>query len=84
MIAHYLYQLGLIHGHSKIQYTLLSMVRSAFLVPRALTPQNLPVGIFEIMQGYIKYGSTFGVSFDLASGAKLTIDRRIGLLMKRG
>jgi hypothetical protein len=23
--------------------------------------QNLPVGIFEIMQGYMKYGSTFQV-----------------------
>lgn len=26
MVAHYLYKLGLIHGHAKIQYTLLSMV----------------------------------------------------------
>lgn len=26
MIAHYLFKLGLIHGHAKIQYTLLSMV----------------------------------------------------------
>ncbi len=26
MIAHYLYKLGLVHGHAKIQYTLLSMV----------------------------------------------------------
>jgi hypothetical protein len=26
MIAHYLYKLGMIHGHAKIQYTLLSMV----------------------------------------------------------
>lgn len=25
------------------------------------TLQNLPVGIFEIMQGYMKYGSTFQV-----------------------
>lgn len=25
--------------------------------------QNLPVGIFEIMQGYMKYGATFNVSF---------------------
>lgn len=24
--------------------------------------QNLPVGIFEIMQGYMKYGATFNVS----------------------
>ncbi|OCF75922.1 ChAPs family protein [Kwoniella mangroviensis CBS 8886] len=48
MIAHYLFKLGLIHGHAKIQYTLLSM--------------NLPVGIFEIMQGYMKYGATFNVS----------------------
>ncbi|ORY35498.1 bud site selection-related protein [Naematelia encephala] len=47
MVAHYLYKLGLIHGHAKIQYTLLSM--------------NLPVGIFEIMQGYMKYAATFNV-----------------------
>ncbi|WVQ95035.1 hypothetical protein IAU59_002127 [Kwoniella sp. CBS 9459] len=47
MIAHYLFKLGLIHGHAKIQYTLLSM--------------NLPVGIFEVMQGYMKYGATFNV-----------------------
>ncbi|WVR09529.1 hypothetical protein IAU60_006597 [Kwoniella sp. DSM 27419] len=47
MIAHYLFKLGLIHGHAKIQYTLLSM--------------NLPVGIFEIMQGYMKYGATFNI-----------------------
>ncbi|WWC90631.1 uncharacterized protein L201_005567 [Kwoniella dendrophila CBS 6074] len=47
MIAHYLFKLGLIHGHAKIQYTLLSM--------------NLPVGIFEIMQGYMKYGAAFNV-----------------------
>ncbi|WWD19144.1 hypothetical protein CI109_103602 [Kwoniella shandongensis] len=47
MIAHYLYKLGLVHGHAKIQYTLLSM--------------NLPVGIFEIMQGYMKYGATFNI-----------------------
>ncbi|RSH88815.1 hypothetical protein EHS25_003043 [Saitozyma podzolica] len=47
MVAHYLYKLGLVHGHAKIQYTLLSM--------------NLPVGIFEIMQGYMKYAQTFNV-----------------------
>lgn len=29
MIAHYLYKLGLIHGHAKIQYTLLSMVSAS-------------------------------------------------------
>lgn len=29
MIAHYLFKLGLIHGHAKIQYTLLSMVSIA-------------------------------------------------------
>jgi hypothetical protein len=33
MIAHYLFKLGLIHGHAKIQYTLLSMVSMA-IVPR--------------------------------------------------
>ncbi|KAL7422419.1 bud site selection protein [Cryptotrichosporon argae] len=46
-IAHNLYKLGLVHGHAKIQYTLLSM--------------NLPAGIYEIMQGYMKYARTFGV-----------------------
>ena len=29
MVAHYLYKLGLIHGHAKIQYTLLSMVSTS-------------------------------------------------------
>lgn len=38
MIAHYLYKLGLIHGHAKIQYTLLSMVSDP-----------LAVDIWEIM-----------------------------------
>ncbi|WVQ80068.1 hypothetical protein IAT38_002169 [Cryptococcus sp. DSM 104549] len=47
LIAHYLYKIGLVHGHAKIQYTLLSM--------------NLPVGIFEIMQGYMKYAAAFAV-----------------------
>ena len=31
MVAHYLYKLGLVHGHAKIQYTLLSMVRTLSL-----------------------------------------------------
>ncbi|EIW68211.1 hypothetical protein TREMEDRAFT_71943 [Tremella mesenterica DSM 1558] len=47
MVAHHLFKLGQIHGHAKIQYTLLSM--------------NLPPGIFEIMTGYTKYGQVFGV-----------------------
>lgn len=33
MVAHYLYKLGLVHGHAKIQYTLLSMVRDSFDKP---------------------------------------------------
>jgi hypothetical protein len=32
MVAHYLYKLGLIHGHAKIQYTLLSMVRPLIIL----------------------------------------------------
>jgi hypothetical protein len=32
MVAHYLFKLGLIHGHAKIQYTLLSMVRNHLVV----------------------------------------------------
>lgn len=47
LIAHYLFKLGQTHGHAKIQYTLLS--------------KNLPAGIMEIMQGYLKYGQTFKV-----------------------
>lgn len=31
MVAHYLYKVGLIHGHAKIQYTMLSMVSRPFL-----------------------------------------------------
>jgi hypothetical protein len=34
MVAHYLYKLGLVHGHAKIQYTLLSMVRTFSLQVR--------------------------------------------------
>lgn len=69
MVAHYLYKVGLIHGHAKIQYTMLSMVGRSFffqvLTAKGLNKQwqNLPVGIFEIMQGYMKYGATFNVSF---------------------
>ena len=70
LVAHYYYQLGLVHGHAKIQYTLLSMVRlqrmdgARTIQTHQLTnsPQNLPVGIFEIMQGYGKYAATFAVS----------------------
>lgn len=36
--------------------------------------QNLPVGIFEIMQGYIKYGSTFHVSDLLDHAYHILID----------
>lgn len=58
MVAHYLFKLGLVHGHAKIQYTLLSMVSE---YPAVLTRQNLPTGIFEIMQSYIKYAATFKI-----------------------
>jgi hypothetical protein len=64
MVAHYLFKLGLIHGHAKIQYTLLSMVRIYPVVFRShmmAKEQNLPGGIFEIMQGYMKYGATFNI-----------------------
>ncbi|ODN98284.1 ChAPs family protein [Cryptococcus wingfieldii CBS 7118] len=50
LVAHYLYKLGLTHGHAKIQYSLLSM--------------NLPVGIFEIMQPYMKYATVFNVAIE--------------------
>lgn len=30
MVAHYLYKVGLIHGHAKLQYTMLSMVSRSF------------------------------------------------------
>ncbi|ORX38429.1 Chs5p-Arf1p-binding proteins-domain-containing protein [Kockovaella imperatae] len=46
-VAHYLYQLGQIHGLAKVQYTLLSM--------------NLPPGIFEIMKGYVDYATEMQV-----------------------
>lgn len=36
MVAHYLYKLGLVHGHAKIQYTLLSMVRPSTPSPSSL------------------------------------------------
>ncbi|TXT15606.1 hypothetical protein VHUM_00109 [Vanrija humicola] len=47
-IAHAIYKLGLTHGLSKIEYTLLSM--------------NLPEGVFPLMAQYIKYAKTFNVS----------------------
>ncbi|CDZ98516.1 Tetratricopeptide repeat-containing domain [Phaffia rhodozyma] len=46
-IAHEIFKVGQVHGHSKIAYTLLSM--------------NLPEGILGIMQTYLKFGSTFRV-----------------------
>ncbi|KAL1413575.1 bud site selection protein [Vanrija albida] len=46
-IAHAIYKLGLTHGLSKIEYTLLSM--------------NLPEGVFPLMAQYIKYAKTFNV-----------------------
>lgn len=52
-IAHAIYKLGLVHGLSKIEYTLLSM--------------NLPDGIFPIMMQYLEYAKTFAVSFKVPS-----------------
>lgn len=46
-VAHEIFKIGQIHGHSKISYTLLSM--------------NLPEGILGIMQAYLKYGGAFRV-----------------------
>ncbi|BEJ17282.1 hypothetical protein CspHIS471_0606830 [Cutaneotrichosporon sp. HIS471] len=46
-IAHAIYTLGLTHGLSKIEYTLLSM--------------NLPEGIFTLMRSYLNYGKMFDV-----------------------
>ncbi|GMK57342.1 hypothetical protein CspeluHIS016_0401760 [Cutaneotrichosporon spelunceum] len=46
-IAHAIFTLGLTHGLSKIEYTLLSM--------------NLPEGIFTLMRSYLNYGKTFDV-----------------------
>lgn len=46
-IAHAIYKLGLVHGLSKIEYTLLSM--------------NLPEGIFKLMCSFLNYGKTFKV-----------------------
>ncbi|KAJ9107215.1 hypothetical protein QFC20_003750 [Naganishia adeliensis] len=46
-VAHHIYKLGQTHGHAKISYTLMS--------------KNLPSGIMELMQGYLKYGAEFKV-----------------------
>ena len=83
MIAHYLYKLGLVHGHAKIQYTLLSMV-SLYRGDRA-DAKNLPVGIFEIMQGYMKYASTFNVGDRPTSWALALMfaGGGIGILIKK-
>ncbi|KAI0747025.1 chaps-domain-containing protein [Daedaleopsis nitida] len=46
-IARCFFKLGQIHGHAKIQYTLLSM--------------GLPEPVMKIMDGYLSYGQTFKV-----------------------
>ncbi|GHJ83853.1 hypothetical protein NliqN6_0255 [Naganishia liquefaciens] len=46
-VAHHIYKLGQTHGHAKISYTLMS--------------KNLPTGIMDLMQGYLKYGAEFKV-----------------------
>lgn len=46
-VAHNLYKLGLIHGHAKISFTLLSM--------------GLPDGIRKIVENYLQYGKTFQI-----------------------
>jgi len=74
IVAHCLFKLGQINGHQKISYTLMSKVCGALEVARIvlwLIPtltQNLPQGIAELMQAYLKYGQTFKVSID-CSGA---------------
>ncbi len=57
LIAHYLYKLGLIHGHAKIQYTLLSMVSQQAL-QQGLTTESTGrylrdhAGIHEIRHSF--------------------------------
>ena len=47
MIARCFFKLGQIHGHAKIQYSLLSM--------------GLPEPVMKIMESYLVYGRTFKV-----------------------
>lgn len=46
-IARAFFKLGQIHGHAKINFTLLSM--------------GLPEPILKILNSYLQYGKTFGV-----------------------
>ncbi|THV07176.1 chaps-domain-containing protein [Dendrothele bispora CBS 962.96] len=46
-IARAFFKLGRVHGHAKIQYTLMSM--------------GLPEPIFKVMNSYLEYGKTFKV-----------------------
>ena len=46
-IARCFFKLGQIHGHAKIQWSLLSM--------------GLPEPVMKIMEGYLVYGRTFKV-----------------------
>ena len=46
-VAHHLYKLGLVHGHAKISFTLLSM--------------GLPDGIRKIVENYLSFGKTFQI-----------------------
>jgi hypothetical protein len=50
-VAHQLYKLGLVHGHAKISFTLLSM--------------GLPAGIRKIVENYLQYGKTFQIEVRL-------------------
>lgn len=52
-VAHQLYKLGLVHGHAKISFTLLSM--------------GLPDGIRKIVENYLQYGKTFQIEVRLFS-----------------
>lgn len=64
-VAHHIYKLGQTHGHAKISYTLMSKVSGiSYSWLPALTEhdsQNLPTGIMDLMQGYLKYGAEFKV-----------------------
>ena len=64
-VAHHIYKLGQTHGHAKISYTLMSKVSHiTYSWSPVLTEhdsQNLPTGIMDLMQGYLKYGAEFQV-----------------------
>lgn len=50
-VARHLYKLSLIHGSSKISFTLISM--------------GLPDGIRKIVENYLQYGKTFQIEVGL-------------------